>query len=123
MAQAVDFADDPSVAWAEPNVVVRAQWVLTNDPYFLTSGAWGQSYDDLWGLKKIRVEQGLGRDPRRIARRTADRRRGRRLGPRLGARGHSRQRGRSLGEITGNQLDDDHNGFVDDIARLGLRDL
>jgi subtilisin family serine protease/fibronectin type 3 domain-containing protein len=27
-----------------------------NDPYYLTSGSWGQSYADMWGLKKIHMD-------------------------------------------------------------------
>jgi subtilisin family serine protease len=42
----------PEVEYAEPNYVAHS--VLTpNDPYFATSGAWGQSFRDLWGLQNI----------------------------------------------------------------------
>src|SRR3989344_1634859 len=29
------------------------QAIVPNDPYYSSSGSWGQPYDDLWGLKKI----------------------------------------------------------------------
>ncbi|MFA5144173.1 MAG: S8 family serine peptidase, partial [Candidatus Omnitrophota bacterium] len=48
--------NDPGVEYAEPNRIVRAQMV-PNDPYYNSSGSWGQSYGDLWGLKKIGCEQ------------------------------------------------------------------
>lgn len=44
----------PDVEYAEPNRRVRA--VQTpNDPYFESSGAWTQSFGDLWGLAKIQA--------------------------------------------------------------------
>jgi subtilisin family serine protease/PKD repeat protein len=42
----------PEVEYAEPNVVLHALWV-PNDPYYGSSGAWGQAFGDLWGLQKI----------------------------------------------------------------------
>ncbi|MFA6142520.1 MAG: S8 family serine peptidase [Candidatus Omnitrophota bacterium] len=29
---------------------------VPSDPYYSSSGSWGQSYDDMWGLKKINIE-------------------------------------------------------------------
>jgi subtilisin family serine protease len=42
----------PGVVYAEPNRVHTLAYA-PNDPYFQSSGAWGQSYPDLWGLSKI----------------------------------------------------------------------
>jgi len=42
----------PNIEFAEPNYVARIQMV-PNDPYYSSSGSWGQAYDDLWGIKKI----------------------------------------------------------------------
>ena len=42
----------PDIEYAEPNVTLQALWV-PNDPYFGSSGAWGQAFADLWGLQKI----------------------------------------------------------------------
>jgi subtilisin family serine protease len=42
----------PEVEYAEPNRVMEAVFV-PNDPYFLSSGAWGQPFRDLWGLEKL----------------------------------------------------------------------
>ena len=49
---------NPYVEYAEPNYIMEA-YMLPNDPYYYSSGSWGQSYDDLWGLKpdKLNCEQ------------------------------------------------------------------
>ncbi|MCP3978666.1 MAG: S8 family serine peptidase [bacterium] len=46
------YRDDPNVAFAEPDLVVTAQ-ALPDDPLFHSWGGWNQAYDDQWGLKKI----------------------------------------------------------------------
>lgn len=47
-----EYQADPNVEYVEPNY--RVEVALTpNDPYYNSSDSWGQSYDDLWGLKKI----------------------------------------------------------------------
>lgn len=46
------YASNSLVEAASPDYVANAQMV-PNDPYFSSSGSWGQLYDDLWGLKKI----------------------------------------------------------------------
>ncbi len=53
--QAVDdFKKDPDVEYAQPDYVATVNMV-PNDPYFSSSRSWGQSYDDLWGIKKMNV--------------------------------------------------------------------
>jgi hypothetical protein len=47
-----DLKADPDVEFAEPDHLVSVR-ATPNDPYFFSSGTWGQSYDDLWGIKKI----------------------------------------------------------------------
>jgi len=46
----------PKVDYAEPNYIAEIQ-ILPNDIYYTSSGSWGQSYDDLWGHKKIQCEK------------------------------------------------------------------
>ncbi len=41
---------DPSFEYVEPDLVFTTQMV-PNDPYFSTSGTWGQQYSDLYGVK------------------------------------------------------------------------
>ncbi|HSE18108.1 MAG TPA: Ig-like domain-containing protein [Pyrinomonadaceae bacterium] len=47
--------EQPEVEYAELNMIVHTQ-TAPNDPYYSTSGAWGQSYRDLWGLQSISAE-------------------------------------------------------------------
>jgi beta propeller repeat protein len=45
----------PNIAYAEPNYVAKV-CMVPDDPYYGSSGSWGQAYEDLWGLKKIQCE-------------------------------------------------------------------
>ncbi len=47
---------DERVIYAEKNLIFRAL-LVPDDPFFATSGSWGQPYDDLWGLKIAQLEQ------------------------------------------------------------------
>ncbi len=47
-----DLKADPNVEFAEEEKVISVNFA-PNDTYFLSAGSWGQSYDDLWGIKKI----------------------------------------------------------------------
>jgi len=49
-----ELSANPFVESAELPQKVELQ---TNDPYWSSSGSWGFSYDDLWGLKKIQADQ------------------------------------------------------------------
>jgi len=49
-----EFGADPHVDYAQPNYVVTTQ-SMPNDPYYQSSGSWGQAYQDLWGLWKIQA--------------------------------------------------------------------
>jgi subtilisin family serine protease len=50
----------PELEYAEPNVVLHAL-AVPNDPYYGSSGAWGQAFGDLWGLHAIGAEQAWNR--------------------------------------------------------------
>ena len=43
------------VEYAELNFILRTQ-AVPNDPYYSSSGAWGQTFPDLWGLQNISAE-------------------------------------------------------------------
>jgi subtilisin family serine protease len=103
------YARDPHVLWAEPDRVRRVSFA-PNDPYFGTSGAWGQPYGNLWGLDLLHAATGwdvangagtvvavvdTGVDATH---------------PDLAANMWT-----NPGEIPGNHVDDDGNGFVDDV--------
>jgi hypothetical protein len=47
-----DLKADPDVEFAERDHIVSVRQA-PNDPYFFSSGTWGQPYDDLWGIKTI----------------------------------------------------------------------
>ena len=100
---------DPEVESAEKDQKVSLTFV-PNDRYFSTAGSWGQSFDDLWGLKKIGaplawdttagegmvvavIDTGVDYNHPDIASNIWT----------------------NPGEIAGNGIDDDNNGFVDDI--------
>lgn len=58
------FRRDPSVASAEPDYVYRAtnqREAVTefepNDPFFSSLGSWGQEFQDMWGLLRIRADK------------------------------------------------------------------
>src|SRR5262245_7052140 len=43
---AAAYAGDPAVEWAQPDWIRRVS-VVPNDPFFATSGSWGQGFGDL----------------------------------------------------------------------------
>jgi len=49
------YAANPNVEYAVPDYIATVQ-LTPNDPYYLSSGSWGQPYDDLWGLKNIHAD-------------------------------------------------------------------
>jgi subtilisin family serine protease len=108
-AAARAFARDPHVQYAQVNL--RAEVVFApNDPFYATAGAWGQSFDDLWNLKKLGAAtawdttQGDG-----VIVGVVD------TGLDLGHPDIAANVWSNTGEIPGNGVDDDHNGFVDDV--------
>ena len=107
-AAAIDeLSKSSDVIWAEPNYILKT---FAADPLLNTSGAWDQRYDDMWGLKKVNAP---------------------------GAWQYTRGKGivvavvdsgvdwqhpdiaaniwHNAGEIPDNGIDDDGNGFIDDI--------
>ena len=51
----LELAGRPEVEYAELNFILRTQ-AVPNDPYYSSSGAWGQTFRDLWGLQNISAE-------------------------------------------------------------------
>jgi subtilisin family serine protease len=50
-----ELRGQPEIEYAELNLIMRTQ-AVPNDSYYSSSGAWGQSFRDLWGLQKISAE-------------------------------------------------------------------
>ena len=107
-AVAREFAALPEVVWAEPDAKLELV-MTTNDPFLLSSGAWGQSFRDLWGLQKIGaqaawdVARGAG-----VVVAVTD------TGVDAGHVELTGQMWTNADEIAGNGVDDDGNGFIDD---------
>ncbi len=104
-----EYAHLPGVVWAEPDRMADAVFVPT-DPFFASSGAWDQPFRDLWGLLNIDapsawdVTRGAG-----VLVAISD------TGvdaahPDIAARMWT-----NPGEIAGNGVDDDGNGYIDDV--------
>ena len=105
----MEFAQNPQVIYCEPRRKMKL-FMTPNDPFLKSVGSWNQNYPDLWGLKRIQAEQAwditagspdivvavvdTGIDPDHPD-----------LFPNLW---------RNPGEIPGNGVDDDRNGFTDD---------
>ncbi|MEW5761440.1 MAG: S8 family serine peptidase, partial [Candidatus Thermoplasmatota archaeon] len=66
MLVAYEYSQELNVEYAEPNYKVQI-FALPNDTYIdpdqdgnWSEGAWGQEYEDMWGLKKIGMEKAWG---------------------------------------------------------------
>jgi subtilisin family serine protease len=51
-----DLAADPHVAFVQPDFAVDVD-VAFDDPFLSSVGSWGQPYEDLWGLHAIRAPE------------------------------------------------------------------
>jgi subtilisin family serine protease len=106
---AAEYAQDPAVEWAEP--VREARVVLVpNDPFFASAGSWGQPFDDLWGVKRVSAPaawdtaRGAGTIVAVID-----------TGIDVAHPDIAANVWVNPGEIAGNGLDDDGNGYADDV--------
>ncbi|KPJ64176.1 hypothetical protein AMJ44_13240, partial [candidate division WOR-1 bacterium DG_54_3] len=100
----------PNVEYAEPNYIYQV-CAAPNDPYYSSSGSWGQAYDDLWGLKSISAEMAwdicTGSSDIVVA--VVD------TGVDYEHEDLSTNIWSNPAEIAGNGIDDDGNGYVDDV--------
>lgn len=100
---------DPRVEFAEENKVVSLS-LTTNDPYLSSAGSWGQPFDDLWGLKRIGAPEAWATtNGSGIVVAVVD------SGLDLNHADIAANVWRNIGEVAGNLVDDDGNGYVDDV--------
>lgn len=98
------------VEWCQPNYIVQAtQAFVPNDPFYHSRGSFGQGYADLWGLWQMRMDRAWATT------------RGEGVVVAVVDTGldffHPDMAGNiwiNPGEITGNGVDDDRNGKIDD---------
>lgn len=98
------------VAYAEYDYVVRVA-MIPNDPYYGSTGTWGQSHDDLWGLKQDRLDCAVAWDHTQgdgVVVAVIDTG-GDYLHADLAAAVWE-----NPGEVADNGMDDDGNGYIDD---------
>lgn len=105
-----DAERDPHVEYAQPNYLAKVNFT-PNDPYFSSSGSWEQNYADLWSLERINapaawdqtqgegvlvavVDSGLDFTHPDVAANVWH----------------------NPGEVASNGIDDDGNGYIDDVS-------
>jgi subtilisin family serine protease len=100
---------DPDVEFAEPTHTFSTNQ-LPNDPFLATSGTWGQPYQDLWGLFAVNAPaawdttQGDGTVVAVVD-----------TGVDYNHPDIAANIWTNINEVDGNFIDDDGNGFVDDV--------
>ena len=99
------------VAAAEPNLVFHSFWSPPNDPFYATSGTWKQPYSDLWGLLAVAADEAwsLSEPTSPVVIGLVD------SGLDFGHPDVGAGIWRNQGEVPDNGLDDDGNGFADDV--------
>lgn len=103
------LSKDSDVEDLDLNYIVH-NTLVPNDPYYSSTGTWGQSYPDLWGMKKINMEEAWNEATNSASIVVADIDTG-------VDRNHEDLKDNmwtNPGETPGNAVDDDGNGYVDD---------
>jgi subtilisin family serine protease len=110
VALAKEYSKLPEVRYAEPDYIRHAMRTDPNDTYWSTSGSWGQSYRDQWDMEIMRcpdawdIQTGSASTVIAVIDSGIDYNHPDIIG----------NLWQNPGEIPGNGIDDDGNGFVDD---------
>jgi subtilisin family serine protease len=103
------YSHHPSVIDVEPNYEIKAL-NTPNDTYYSSTGSWGQTFPDLWGIQKINLSNGWDQTTGSASIIVADIDTGVDYNhPDLAANMWVNTK-----EIPSNNIDDDANGFIDD---------
>ena len=113
---AAAWAADPDVEYAEVDGPVTVVFT-PNDPFLATSGSWGQPFNDLWGLDRIRARESWDQTTGSgVTIAILD----------TGLDALHEDVAANLwtnpGETPGNALDDDGNGYIDDVRGYDFAD-
>ncbi len=112
-----EFAQDKHVEYCHPNYVLSAQSIYNpDDPYLNSIGSWGQAYSDMWDLRKINlINEEAGES-------AWDLTQGEGIVVAVIDSGVDYNNVElkdnvwvNINEISGNGIDDDSNGYIDDI--------
>lgn len=121
------YQESEDVEYAEPNFIVSTNLAVVpadeaggggpveplvpNDPYFSSANSWGQGFDDQWSLKRVQLPQAWSQTTgqRNTIVAVVD------TGVDLTHPDIQQNLWVNNREITGNSIDDDSNGFVDDV--------
>ncbi len=103
------YKNCPDVEFVEPNYIYDI-CTNPNDPYFNTSGSWGQSYQDMWGLHKANLSSAweIEKGNASIIVAVVD------TGIDYNHPDITNNIWHNPGEIPDNNIDDDQNGYIDD---------
>lgn len=105
-----EITKDPTIEAAEPNYLIYLH-ETPNDPFFSSAGSWGQTFDDQWGLKIAEVPAAwdLVTTDNEVIVAVID------SGLDLAHEDIVGNVWTNSSEIPDNGIDDDGNGFIDDI--------
>jgi subtilisin family serine protease len=113
------LSQDPDVEYAQPNHIMEL-YMVPDDPYYSSSGSWGQGYDDLWALKpdRLNCEQAWDIPPQGegVVVAVID------TGIDYNHEDVAENIWINDGEIPGNGIDDDGNHYVDDVRGYDFSD-
>lgn len=105
------YRADPHVEYAQPNYMAQI-YMVPNDPFYHSTGSWTQSYSDLWSLKADKMKMEPAWDLTRgsgVVVAVLD------TGLDYNHPDILNNVWRNPDEIAGNSVDDDANGFIDDV--------